>query len=300
MGNKIAPHYTIVELDQGSREWLEWRHKGIGASDAPTIMGENPWKNVLDLLREKCGPARDSEKNAAMIRGTLLEPEARRRYAARTRNDVRPACLQSNQYTWMRASIDGISPDGNVIVEIKCGESVYRRTSQNRCIPDYYYGQLQHIMAVSGLASLDFWCYLPGRPELLIPVHRDDKYIERLIASEKNFWNNVQKSSTLTTCEPQGKKVTNGTKSSGATMEFPVTDLHYEKQSSADMPIDPSVSKVNPQQNRIRKACMILLGAFIAFPAIYILLTGKKLNSAGWIILVLGGYIVYRQLKKDN
>ena len=77
---QIPEHYAVVELEQGSREWLEWRHKGIGASDAPAIMSENPWKSATELLREKCGPARDLGLNAAMARGTQLEPEARRRY----------------------------------------------------------------------------------------------------------------------------------------------------------------------------------------------------------------------------
>jgi putative phage-type endonuclease len=185
-------HFTIVELKQGTPEWLEWRHKGIGASDAPIIMGENPWKRVDELLREKRGPARHSIKNEAMNRGTSLEPQARRCYVTRTGNEVKPACLQSNQHVWLRASVDGISTNGNAIVEIKCGESVYRHTAQYRCAPDYYYGQLQHILAVSGLASLDFWCYLPGRPELLTSAARDDKYIERLITAEWNFWNSVQ------------------------------------------------------------------------------------------------------------
>lgn len=194
MGDKIIASFTIIELKQSSREWLEWRHKGIGASDAPTIMGENPWKSTNDLLREKCGPVRDSAKNEAMTRGTLLEPEARSRYITRTGNVVCPACLQNNKHIWMRASVDGISKDGNTIVEIKCGESAYKRTSQNRCVPDYYYGQLQHIMAVSGLESLDFLCYLPGRPELLLQVVRDEKYIKRLISAETTFWNNIQKS----------------------------------------------------------------------------------------------------------
>lgn len=189
-----ASNFTIVELEQGTREWLEWRHKGVGASDAPTIMGENPWKNAAALLLEKCGPPGDPVQNEAMARGTRLEPEARRRYIAKTGNDVRPACLQSARYAWLRASVDGIAANGRAIVEIKCGESVYRNTAQSRCVPDYYYGQLQHILAVTGLASLDFWCYLPGRPELLVPVARDDKYIKRLIAAELNFWNSVERS----------------------------------------------------------------------------------------------------------
>ena len=166
--------------------------QGRGASDASIIMGENPWKSAAELLEEKRGPARDSPKNEAMIRGTLLEPEARSRYIKRTGNEVAPACLQSLQHSWLRASVDGISSSGNVVVEIKCGESVYRHTSECGCAPDYYYGQLQHILAVSGLASLDFWYYLPRRRPILTEVPRDDEYIARLIAAEKNFWNSIQ------------------------------------------------------------------------------------------------------------
>jgi putative phage-type endonuclease len=127
-----------------------------------------------------------------MARGTQLEPEARRRYMAKTGRDVNPACLQSCQYDWLRASVDGLSVNGDAVVEIKCGDSVYQRVSQLHGVPDYYYGQLQHILAVTGLASLDFWCYLPDRPELLLTVARDDAYVERLLRAELEFWNRVQ------------------------------------------------------------------------------------------------------------
>jgi len=186
-------HFIIVELQQGTPEWREWRHNGIGASDASTIMGENRFKSAAQLLQEKRGPSRDFGQNAAMARGTELEPEARRRYIAKTGRDVRPACLQSTRYDWLRASLDGFAINHDAVVEIKCGESVYRRASQFRSVPDYFYGQMQHILAVTGLDSLDFWCYWPGYPELLLPVERDDTYIERLLKSELEFWNHVQR-----------------------------------------------------------------------------------------------------------
>jgi len=192
-----STQFTIIQLEQGTQEWIEWRHKGIGASDAPTIMGENPWKSAEELLQEKRGPARDSNTNEAMSRGIMLEPEARSCYIARTGNDVKPACLQSNQYPWFRASVDGISSNRDMIVEIKCGKSVYRYTSECGCVPDYYYGQLQHILAVSGFASIDFWCFLPDCPQLLIPVPRNEEYIERLMAAERSFWKNVQQRTGL-------------------------------------------------------------------------------------------------------
>src|SRR5215207_4836206 len=171
-------HFTIVTLEQGSDAWREWRHKGIGASDASTIMGENRFKSASQLLKEKCGPARDFGQNSAMARGTELEPEARRLYVAKTGRDVRPACLQSTRYEWLRASLDGLSINHETVVEIKCGKSAYRTSSQTGSVPDYYYGQMQHILAVTGLESLDFWCYWPGCPELLILVPRSAAYIE--------------------------------------------------------------------------------------------------------------------------
>ncbi len=183
--------YTIVNLDQGTRTWIEWRRQGIGASDAPTVMGENPWKSEEYLLREKTGRVREGKMSAVMVRGMQLEPEARASYIAESGLEVFPACLQSSLYSWQRASIDGFSKDGKSAVEIKCGKSVYESTASTRRVPGYYVGQLQHILSVTGLAEIDFWCYLPDCKGILLTVTRDEKYIARLIEKEREFWNRV-------------------------------------------------------------------------------------------------------------
>lgn len=182
--------YTIVNLQQGTDEWLAWRSQGIGASDAPTIMGENPWKSPAALLKEKF-EGKSGGTNAAMARGTELEPEARKSYESRLGFCVVPACLQSAKHEWLRASVDGLALNGRTVVEIKCGESVYRKASTTRKVPDYYVGQLQHILAITDLPSIDFWCYLPGRQEVHLRVARDDGYINRLIEVERAFWEEI-------------------------------------------------------------------------------------------------------------
>jgi hypothetical protein len=48
-------------------------------------------------------------------------------------------------------------------------------------------------LAVTGFDSLDFWCYSPGHPELLLRVVRDDGYIDRLLSRELELWNHVQR-----------------------------------------------------------------------------------------------------------
>lgn len=184
--------FTVVELEQGTDPWRAWRREGIGASDAPAIMGECPWKSAKYLLRQKCGPAAEPRQNAAMARGTRLEPEARARYMASTGNDVRPACLQSTRHAWLRASLDGVCLEHGIAVEIKCGDGVYRDTKKDQRVPRHYYGQLQHILAVTGYPAMDFWCYLPDRPELLLSVARDEPYIERMLEVEFAFWEQVR------------------------------------------------------------------------------------------------------------
>ena len=184
--------YYILDITQRSSEWLKWRSEGIGASDAPVIMGESPWKTSKSLLKEKIYG--ESEwRNEKMIRGIELEPKALEMYQKVIGVKMRPVCIQSKIYPWLRASLDGLSYDETRVVEIKCGEGVYRRTYYSRKVPSYYYAQLQHILAITGLPSIDFWCFLPNNPYVHLVVERDNKYIGLLLEAEKEFWDKLCK-----------------------------------------------------------------------------------------------------------
>ena len=45
----------IERLRQNTPEWHRWRRQGIGASDAPVIMGETPFKTPRTLWSIKTG-----------------------------------------------------------------------------------------------------------------------------------------------------------------------------------------------------------------------------------------------------
>lgn len=182
---------TRINLEQGSLAWHAWRKDGIGASEAAAILHENPWKSRATLLAEKCGRIQAGFPNAAMAFGTATEPAARDSYSARTGIPMAPVCLQSTARPWQRASLDGLSADGSRAVEIKCGEQALAVTAKLGRPPPYYVGQLQHILAVSGLDAIDFWCYLPGRPSVLVTVARDEAYIGRMLLAEAAFWAEV-------------------------------------------------------------------------------------------------------------
>jgi putative phage-type endonuclease len=183
-GNMDYP-YEEIKLEQGTSEWKQWRLGGFGASDIPTLMEENPWKSIQTLLNEKAGDGGDYQ-NSAMRRGTMLEPEARREYCKNVGFNVGPICLQHKDYFWARASLDGISSDAKSVVEIKCGDSAYRK-AQHGEIPKYYYGQLQHILFITGLDVIDYWCYIRERDGVLLQVERDGSYISDVIRKGEEF-----------------------------------------------------------------------------------------------------------------
>lgn len=54
-------------------EWLQNRSKGIGASEAGTVVGLNPWETPYQLWRRKKGLDGPKAENFAMMAGHILE-----------------------------------------------------------------------------------------------------------------------------------------------------------------------------------------------------------------------------------
>jgi putative phage-type endonuclease len=122
-------------------------------------------------------------------RGVALERTARSRYCLAIGVTVEPTCVQSLARPWQRASLDGLSAKGERVVEIKCGLATYQRAAAKSRPPRHHYAQLQHILAVTGLDVIDYWCYVPSRPPIRLEVRRDEPHLERLVAAEEAFRN---------------------------------------------------------------------------------------------------------------
>ncbi len=176
------------EVAQGSPEWLEFRQRHIGASDAATIMGLNPWSTPLQLWQEKA-LGWQKTKNAAMQRGNDLEEQARMAYQLQTGNVVYPMVAEDDLYPFISASFDGICPFFRTAVEIKCGKASHKLALMGE-IPIYYNCQLQQQMYVAGLPEIHYFSY-DGENNVLITVSRDNKFIEEMLEKEIAFWDCV-------------------------------------------------------------------------------------------------------------
>jgi len=176
-----------ILLEQRSPEWIEFRKTHVGASDAPIIMRESPWKTPIDLWEEKLG-MKETKFNKAMQHGIDNEDFARADFMKAMMVEVEPAVIQSDEYPFMIASLDGISDDWKVAVEIKCPYSISSHLiAASGEVPRHYWIQIQHQMSVAGLDKL-YYCSFFNDESEIIEVQRDDKYILKLIEEEKKFY----------------------------------------------------------------------------------------------------------------
>jgi len=180
-----------VATQQNTPEWLELRKNHIGASDAPIILGVSPWKTAFQLWEEKLGIREQEPMNHAMLRGHELEPQARQAYNDYTGNAAEPEVVFHPTNKWMMASLDGVSLDRSIVVEIKCpGKDDHALAAEGK-VPEKYYPQLQHQLAVIGLNLLHYFSYKDGEFHL-IEVERDEKFIKKLYDKEGAFWQQLQ------------------------------------------------------------------------------------------------------------
>jgi putative phage-type endonuclease len=150
---------AIIKLVQGTPEWHAHRANYRNASETAAVMGASPWQTPYQLWALRTGRARQVV-TPAMARGTALEPQARLAYEALTGNVMQPLVLVEGDYS---ASLDGLTFDGSLIVEIKCPvkgtDSVLWKTVAGGEVPEYYGWQIEHQLMVSGAALAHLYVF---------------------------------------------------------------------------------------------------------------------------------------------
>ena len=183
----------IERLQQNTSEWHQWRRQGLGASDAPVIMGDAVFRTTRMLWSIKTGRVQEEAPGPAARRGHKLEQLARQAYEREAGIQMEPLCLVHDELKWMRASLDGLSFDGSTVLEIKCPLSARDRAlAKEGTVPSQYFAQLQHQLEVSRAAEVHYWSF-DGSVGSLIRVGSDREYQKKLIDTEAEFWERVTK-----------------------------------------------------------------------------------------------------------
>jgi putative phage-type endonuclease len=175
-----------LQIQQNTPDWYAMRRSKIGASDAPSIIGKNPYKTPFMVWREKV-LGYETPINDFMQWGIDTEPEAREWISRKHNTKYEATCGEDERKCWRIASLDGW--DGKIHVEIKCPTMKRMIQLDKGNIPEYWIIQIQHQLLVNEQEMGYLLGYHP-KQQVTIPVYRDEKLIEVIDALEEEFYEN--------------------------------------------------------------------------------------------------------------
>jgi putative phage-type endonuclease len=186
----------LIEVDQGSKEWLEMRSGCVTASrvaDVITKLKKGGYSAARNLylfdvvIGRLTGLNPESYVSPAMEWGMANEDLAKAAYEMKTDRTVEPIGFALHD----RINFFGASPDGLVgkdgLIECKCpNTSTHLGYLMAGVVPEDYQPQMLAEMACTGRKWVDFVSYDPRLPKKLqLFVRRFERNDERIAEMER-------------------------------------------------------------------------------------------------------------------
>lgn len=220
------PEVAIEDIEAiTNEEWLAFRKKGIGGSDAGAICGVNAHTSAFDIalnkISKKPAPPVSPEQQYMFDYGHVMEPIILKLYAAKMGvgmlEDNKKKGLNYGCYTdrhqykhplhpFMLGDCDGmcITKEGEKIgLEFKTFNPEFKYMWKSGVFNDgtgviknpEYAIQVQHYMSVLNLTRFDLIaaCSNNANDIFIITFYRDLERENSIISLEKIFWDNLQK-----------------------------------------------------------------------------------------------------------
>jgi putative phage-type endonuclease len=182
-----------IDLEQGTEEWLRFRTKHIGSSDAPIIMGVSKFCTIDELILEKRGIKSNKPANDYILnKGHKMEARARNLFEIELGSKIEPGVYESEKYPFLAASLDGLLEDKTIWEHKLVGKADFETVKAGKCL-DKYFPQLQHQLLVTGLKNAILAVSIENDAKeyeyAYITVKRDDDYIlNKLVPALVDFW----------------------------------------------------------------------------------------------------------------
>lgn len=173
---------AVLKLVQGTQAWHAHRAQFRNASESAAVMGLSPWQTPYQLWQVRTGRM-EVPVTAAMRHGTEMEPKARAAYEEQTGLIMQPQVLTDGDYS---ASLDGITLEGDLLLEVKCPYRGQASTLWQAVVvgevPEHYRIQVQHQLMVAGARLAHLWVF-DGAEGILVEIEREEAAIEAIRAA---------------------------------------------------------------------------------------------------------------------
>lgn len=180
---------NILNIQQGTQEWLEIRAKRFTASEAPAMMRASKYLSRDDLLHQKATgetPEVSAATQAIFNRGHAAE-ESARHIAERIVGDDLFPCTCEDSDGWLLASMDGLDMAGRYGFEHKLINNDLRQATAET-LDDHYKWQMDQQLLVTGAEKILFMASDGTEDDCVwFWYERDEARIAELIEGWKQF-----------------------------------------------------------------------------------------------------------------
>lgn len=194
-------NYETICDSRDRAAWLAARNSGIGASEIPAVLEEDPWTSALELYDRKVNPQPpESEEDERAAKpwlwvGRRIEDFSASLYMELTGREIRPAgqLVRSKEHSWMLATLDyQVVIDGEWCpLEIKNVGATKAAEWVDGAPPRVHLqGQQQGIVTDSHKTS--FFALIGGNTPVWCDVDADDVARNRIIYHGSRFWERVK------------------------------------------------------------------------------------------------------------
>ena len=150
----------ILNITQGSQEWLAYRMKTCNASEAAAMLGYNKYLTRTDLLRRKAfgiEEAVSAYQQRLFDAGHLAEEMSRPRAEELLKTELFPATAETViGGIKLLASFDGLSIDKPLLWENKLKNKALIEFVERGDLPDTHWPQVEHQMLVADVDEVFF------------------------------------------------------------------------------------------------------------------------------------------------
>jgi len=181
------------KLTPGSPEWLAARINSIGASEMAAVLGKDPYKTPYQLWLEKTKRKPGFEGNAATERGTEMEPKIRAQYEIELGFvDLPEKCVVHPEHSFLTATLDGLSEDNKIILEIKYPSEKSHLMAVNGEVPNHYWIQCQHQLMCVPEAEINHYVSHRDEQNAVVKVEPDLEFQAKMLKAAIAFWELVK------------------------------------------------------------------------------------------------------------
>lgn len=249
------PKQIVKTTDLSREEWLEYRRKGLGGSDAATVCGLNPYSSKIELWADKTNRLPEKEDSEQMRLGRDFEDYVAKRFCEETGKKVRRLNMMyaHEQYDYITANVDRDIVGENAGLECKTTMNYARLDFESGEIPHYYYCQCCHYMNVMGYDRMYLAILVFGKGFYWFKIDKNENDCSALLNAEIAFWNEH--------IIPDNRPEPDGSESAGRTLnaiygeqrDNAITMFEQEDYAAQLMAIQSQIAELEAKEKQLKQ-----------------------------------------------